>query len=180
MATHFLCGIMQSHWRATSKVLDIPFVRKMLSGQRRTETVRGNITNRCGLRTEQDTDVQWWVIKKAQNINGSVYRAVISVRRVAPSKPSRSFLLRSSDSPRVAPPHRSTCTPHCLTGTTFNLNVDDIYIFFLWGAMGGVWLVVYFIKLLNYIYNAVSACLNAYFIFAVYRYVIYSLFFKLQ
>lgn len=37
----------------------------MLGGQRRTETVRGNITNRCGLRTEQDMDVQRRVIKKS-------------------------------------------------------------------------------------------------------------------
>lgn len=126
-STHILCGIIQSHWRQASKVLDIPFIRKMLGGQRRTETVRGNITNRCGLRTEQDMDVQRRVIKKAQNINACVYRAVRSVRRVEPGEPSHSFLLQSSDSPQVAPLHRSTHTLHCLTGTTLNFFVDCIF-----------------------------------------------------
>lgn len=147
-ATHLLCGIIQSHWRQASKVLDIPFIWKMLGGQRRTETVRGNITNRCGLRKEQDMDVQRRVIKKAQNINACVYRAVISVRRVAPGEPSHSFLLQSSDSPQVPPLRRSTCTLHCLTGTTLNLFVDCI-IFFL------VWLVFQFIQL-NYKYYIMS------------------------
>lgn len=47
----------------------------------RTESVlTGNITNWCGVRTEQDIEAQQWVIKTARHINGSIHRAVISIR----------------------------------------------------------------------------------------------------
>lgn len=131
MATHDLRGITQYHWRQASKVLDIPFIPKMLSGQRRIETVREE-TSQTGVVCAQSrtwTFSSGWS-KKPGTSMVFVYRAVISVRRVVAGEARNSFLQQSSNRPQVAPLDRSTCTLHCSPATTLNLFADFNSFFF--------------------------------------------------
>lgn len=103
MATHVLCGITQSHWRRASKVLDIPFIPKMLGGQRENRDCERKhpkpvwFAHRAGhglsAAGDQKSPEHQWLRVPSNHISKEGFG-----RRT-----SNSFLQQSSDCPQVAP-----------------------------------------------------------------------------